>query len=115
MTIEDLKVGMILEIKMQEEEEEEITYCMILPAANGVICVSGPDFWCPLFHFKNDFSYENVFIQKVYGLCLSNKYAHALSSQDRKLLWTRPEVKELTLKQIEELLGYSVKIVEESE
>lgn len=112
MTIEDLKVGMVLKIKVQREGEEKITYCMILPSASGIVCVSGPDFWCPLFNFKEDFAYGNTSIQKIYGLCDSNKHAHELSSEDRRVLWERPEAKELTLKQIEELLGYPVKIVE---
>lgn len=50
-------------------------------------------------------------IMKVYGYnCYCNQTL-LLSGKDRDLLWAREEVKELTVDEISNLLGYKVKVV----
>lgn len=52
-------------------------------------------------------SLEDLDITKVYST------AKCFNTDGCELLWERPEAKELTLKEIEAALGYSVKIVKE--
>ena len=55
-------------------------------------------------------------IEEVYGYCDDFNKALRYSTYNRKLLWRRkPEVKEVTIQQIEEKFGCRVKIVNKDE
>ena len=111
MTKQDLKVGMVVEV----EVDGEFKLCMVLPNKYNELCLSGPDYWTGLNSFNDDLveTYFGRQITKVYGLCDSNRKAHYVESSFRDLLWKREEPKELTVSEIEKLLGYPVKIVKE--
>lgn len=111
MKKEDLKVGMVLEMEDKSDTTREL--CMILPTAHGDLCVSGKKMWFPLDSLNDNLETFRRKVIKIWGLSSSNYAAHRLETLDRTLLWERKEPKELTVSQIEELLGYPVKIVKE--
>ena len=51
-------------------------------------------------------------IQKIYGHPDDIKYTFTCSNEGRKLLWANEElVKEITVEEIENILGYKIKII----
>lgn len=64
-----------------------------------------------LLHKDGVHSYDIVKVYKT--LCPQTLSAINYEKSNRKLLWQREEPKELTIKQIEEILGYSIKIIKE--
>lgn len=77
-------------------------------------CISGDFDWFPLESMTDDLTYYDTVVMEVYDLARSNRWAYQLSTENRKCLWKRDEVKELTVAEIEKLLGYPIKIVKES-
>lgn len=105
----ELQIGYVLEVN---DADTGASFVMVLPNSYGEITISGPKEWFPVSCFNDNLEYADCSVMKVYGLA-SNCYAHALSPNGRELLWERPVTKKLTMKQIEELLGYHVELVEE--
>lgn len=112
MKVGDLKVGMVVEV---EKDNAEQSFCMILPSKCSGACVSGEELWFPLSSLDENLKYGTRQIVRVWDICTSNEAAHMLSATHRTLLWERKPPKELTVSQIEELLGYPVKIVKENQ
>lgn len=83
------------------------------------LCISGPEHWFPLDCLDKNLSYKNIaslYIKKVYGLSAGNINAWKLETTDRKCIWEREKpAKEMTVKEIEEKLGYSIKVIKEEE
>lgn len=129
MENEDLKTGMVLVTKDNK-------YAMVLKYTNSGDLVSG-DLWTPIT--KNTNVVNELKVVKIYQP-LNNKAFLApaagfakrdigphnclggspvvdrcfwLDSKDYKLIWEREDKKEMTIKEIEEELGYSIKIVKE--
>lgn len=111
MKKEDLKVGMVLEVKGLTTGKRD--FCMVLPLSNTLLCASGEVQWFLLNDLNDNLENSVRKVVKVWGLSCTYANAHCLGIESRELLWERKEPKELTVSQIEELLGYPVKIVKE--
>lgn len=111
MKVKDLKVGMILEVNGLTSGNKD--FCMVLPLSNNLLCASGKNQWFLLKDLNDNLENSVRKVVKVWGLSRTYANAHCLGTEDRELLWERKELKELTVSQIEELLGYPVKIVKE--
>ena len=104
-TKDDLKVGMLVEC-------EEMGLCMIMEDSTfGLVYVSDVGYMMvndldDNFENKNDI----YSINKVYSIA-TNYGLGILNTHTRELLWKREEVKELTVDEISELLGYKVRVV----
>lgn len=110
-----LKVGMLVEFKNDVRK-------VVMPHKDGLYLM-GCNSSYELYEFANDLTHKRGDdIMKVYDLPTTNLYSHRslecgddndgiYSREDRDLLWQREEVKELTVDEISELLGYKVKVV----
>jgi hypothetical protein len=108
----DLKPCMVVEL----ECENQTILAMICTNSKNELCVSSSQCWCPLVQFNDDMVCENTIIKKVYGFSYSNKCAHELSTDCRKLLFERKEESEtveMTVAEISKALGKNIKIVKE--
>ena len=77
--------------------------------------VSSPDNWFPLNTIKRDggIMSSTRSIVKVWSRS-GNMYAHNLGIKGRKVIWEykeEPKPKELTVLELEKLLGYKIKVV----
>lgn len=109
----ELKVGYVLEVA--NAQTDTVSFAMVLPNNCGELVVSGPDMWFPIEVFDEELKYMWCETLKVYGHAPS-MYAHRLSADERPILWEcRHPAVNLTLQQIEEILGYPVNIVEEND
>lgn len=88
MTKEYLKVGMVLEIK----REEETYLAMVCENSRHELCVSSEAHWFPLYCFDDNLTYSGNVVTKVYGLSYSNHKAYKVSTEYRNCLWEREEV-----------------------
>ncbi len=104
---EDLKSGMLVEVRHGDEKE----FCIVLDRIGG-LCISGKEVWLPISHLDKNLTNGMIKITKVFSKA-SPAYAHRLEVSNRKLLWKREEVKEVTMQEIEEKYGCKVKIVKE--
>lgn len=107
----ELKVGYVLEI---EDDTEGTSFVMVLPNNSEELVISGPKEWFPLSCFDDNLEYMACRVVRVFGYSYIAS-AHKLSTIGRELLWERPVTKKLTMKQIEDLLGYHVELVEEED
>lgn len=112
-TVEDLKAGMLVKLYSGK-------YGIILPAHNnGELCIIVQDCntgrlgigtatlrFYPKVGVLKDYS-----IIRVYDLAPDNRYDF-MKPGARKLLWDS-SIREMTLEEVENELGYSIKIVEE--
>lgn len=106
---EDIKPGYLLEI----EKGFEKYLAIVTYGDEGHLCYSSKHTWAPISDLSDDL--YNSFLKsskvtKVYGYA-PNCYAYMLDTYRRPLLWERREPKEMTVADIEKLLGYPVKIV----
>ncbi len=111
MKKEDLKAGMV--VKVFQGGRESLAY--VTESKFGA-CVSGELVWFPLNSLTDDLRSKvgSTKITEVYDLADGNRNAWKCETTGRKLLWKRETHKELTVKEIERLLGYPIKIVKES-
>lgn len=119
----DLKTGYLV---VTRDGHEYVVYLNVLTdyqhdkkPEDIIVCNQGDSRrWDGLDVYNEDLTYKGKEnrndIMEVYLLY------HPFALQDmsyykqmRKLLWKREETKELTIKQIEEILGYSIKIIKE--
>lgn len=104
-TIEDIKPGMIVEVKNTITN----TYCncMIIPTVWG-LCLSGVTEWEPLSDFEHNLQKDYLVINKVYGLSKCSKDAYRILLENRDLLWERPEEVVITMDEIAKKFGVPV-------
>lgn len=109
---EYIKPGYLLEI-----EDCGKKYLAIVTCGNTGeilnICYSSEYKWGPINNLTKDLCHKDnpmCKVTKVYGYA-PNCYAYKLETDCRPLLWERREPKEMTVADIEKLLGYPVKIV----
>lgn len=107
-TKDDLKVGMLVEIRSGQR-------AIVMPTKYGEL----------YFMFRNDSAKLDMFdenlkcvtdlkhldIVRVYNLPHGKTSYYDLYSSYRDLLWERKEIKEMTIDEISEALGYKVKVV----
>ena len=119
----DLKTGYLV---VTRDRQEYVVYLNVITgyqhdkkSEDIIVCNQGNNRrWDGLDVYNEDLTYKGKEnrndIMEVYMLY------HPFALQDmtyceqvRKLLWKREEPTELTIKQIEEILGYSIKIIKE--
>lgn len=120
----DLKTGYLV---VTREGHEYVVYLNVLTgyqhnkkSEDIIVCNQGDNRrWDGLDVYNEDLTYKG---SKVHKNDIMEVYLlyHPFALQDmsyceqmRKLLWKREETRELTVKQIEEILGYSIKIIKE--
>lgn len=110
---DDIKAGYLLEVKVPWEGAEPF-YVTVLPSHHydgaDLGCCCPGKYWCPVDKFYDGRANE---ILRVYGPT-SNQHLLDNTTEDRELLWERPEepkAVEMTAAEISEKLGYEVKIV----
>lgn len=108
-TKDDLKVGYVLEFNNDPNH-----LAVVIPNADGEICISGPKDWFPLESVPNDLDYMGSTATKVFGRSHANSRAYKLSTESRDLLWERNAVKEISVAEAEKALtekfGQNVRI-----
>lgn len=111
MRKKDLKAGMLL--LCEECGKREL--CLVSYNSDGRLNWSGEHIWSDEDVLNDDLTY-GLFppynkILKVYDRIDGNRAAHELKTDRRQLLWERKEPTELTVEEIEKLLGYPIKVV----
>jgi hypothetical protein len=114
---EDIKPGYLLEIEADGVKHLAIvTYGSVaFSGQRPNLCYSSEHKWGSIDNLTKDLCHKDntmCKVTKVYGYAL-NSDAYKLDTYHRPLLWERREPKEMTVAEIEELLGYPVKIVKE--
>ena len=111
MTKNDLRVGMVVAIK---NNAHDYFLAAVATSKAADVCISSEHEWYPIDCLNDDLRYCDDEIIEVWDIAAHTRFAHKLSTEDRKLLWKRKkEHKELTVADIEKLLGFPVKIVKE--
>ena len=115
-SIVEIKAGMLIKV---EDFDAEAEYALVVPVRHDpdnyeFLAVSGPHIWNPMSKFDENFTYYHRRIHEVWGLSFA-RGGHKLSIEDRELLWRREEeeVQEMTIADVEKLVGKKVKIVGE--
>ncbi len=105
----DLKVGYLV---ITEDDFKNI----IMPSEDGLILIDEKERWFGIKALRDDLSsgIANCSIIKVYGLPKNISASLRFEISSRKLLWEKDEKKEMTIKEIEKVLGYPIKIVKEN-
>lgn len=89
MRKEDLKTGMVVEIK----DFEGTKLAMVCDTSRYGLCISGENAYFPISHLTDDLKHydnlTNTYINRVYGLASTPKYASNISTVKRELLWER--------------------------
>lgn len=110
-TKDNLKTGMLVKAKNGE------FYKVILDYATmhyGIGAIIGKNGFMDLSGYNNDLTYGsggNYDIVEVYSP-VGDRCALSLDVSEHNLIWKREDVKEMTMEQLNKLLGYSVKIIE---
>lgn len=114
-SISEIKAGMLVKV---EDKDYGVEYALVVPVRHNpdnyeFLAVSGPNIWNEMSKFDDDFTYYYRNILEVWGLSHA-RGGHKLSIEDRELLWRRDEeVQEMTIAEVERLVGKKVKIVGE--
>ena len=112
MTFSDLKVGML--VRLRCDSEQMLGMVMPDPCSKcGMCMVDEAGCWMSLDDFNEDFTYahEDAYdIVEVRDISESPCYRLSLDARFHELLWIEP--KSMTLEQIEQELGYRIKLVE---
>ena len=112
-SVSEIKAGMVVKLKDFDNGPE---YALVIPVRHDpenyeFLAVSGPTIWNPMSKFDKNFTYGHRSILEVWGLSYA-RCGHKLSNEDRKLLWScEEEVQEMTVADVEKLVGKKVKIV----
>lgn len=120
--VSEIKAGMVLLVETNTYGKGVREYVFVTPArikfnSDEVgLAISGDKNWFPFEEFGKDFSYDGTDILEVWG---EARPAHAKerSKEGRELLWSRAELDkpvELTMADVERLVGKKVKIVKEN-
>ena len=111
MTLDDLKTGMIVKTR---EGKYNIVMRDFIDEGDilaGLSCNNKiSDTWTSLSNYNQDMTNS-----RFPHLDIMSVYASSVYSADTptKLLWERKEYREVTIKEIEEMFGCKIKIVEE--
>lgn len=100
----DLQTGMIVEYRNGEERN------VLLGFLGGESILQGGGTWAGFDYIENDLTNMSCSSRDIMAVYSSHKYG-----DKGNLLWERKEeivVKELTVAEVSEALGYTVKIVE---
>lgn len=112
-TRDDIKAGMLVFVK--QYDSDEVYMSQIYDTKCG-LCVSTKRHWFPLSALSvKDLKDDYREIVEVWDICSSTAFAYDISVRDRKILWKRKEPKKLTIRQIENILGYEIEVVAENE
>ena len=113
-SVSEIKAGMVVKL---EDRDNEAEYALAVPVRHcpdnyEFLAVSGPNIYNDLSKFDDYFTYGHRSILEVWGLSYA-RCGHKLSTENRELLWSREEeeVQEMTVADIERLVGKKVKIV----
>lgn len=112
-SIAEIKAGMLVKV---DDVDCVAEYALVVPVRHNpdnyeFLAVSGPHIWNPMSKFDENFNYSDRSILEVWGLSHA-RGGHKLSIDYRELLWRREEeVQEMTIEEIEQLVGKKVKIV----
>lgn len=121
-SVSEIKAGMVVLLETKEygipvREYAFVTPARIKPHNDAVgLAISGDKNWFPFEEFGNDFSYAGTDILEVWGEA-SPMRAKNRSKEGRELLWSQEELEkpvELTMADVERLVGKKVKIVKEN-
>lgn len=113
MTLENLRSGMVVETR-------DGNRFLVLVDDNELLFMNGDcethiGNWDGARRYNSDlthaYGFKNLDIMKVYARI----YNFDMVSNPKVLLWERKEVKEMTVSEIEHVLGYSVKVVADHE
>ena len=117
----ELKVGQVVEMYDYSENKE---YLAMITHAKGmfedgtgepIIALTSKHTWFPVEEFNDELKYVNHEVRKLYGYS-AVKFSNDISTEDRTLIWERQvedeeiEVKEMTLQEVIDELGYEIKI-----
>ena len=114
-SIVEIKAGMLVKV---DDVDCVAEYALVVPVRHDpdnyeFLAVSGPHIWNPMSKFDDNFTYYHRRIHEVWGLSHA-RGGHKLSIEYRELLWRREEeVQEMTIADVEKLVGKKVKIVGE--
>ena len=119
--IEALKSGYVVELRNGSRyivtRVGQSKFSKVLANKNSALSVNSYD---KKLHYTNEFlkhlsiKSDDFDIVRIWGLSDDPLQAFCISEIDtRPLLWERPPVKKMTISDIEDILGYSVEIVEE--
>lgn len=118
-SVSEIKAGMVVLIETTSYGKREQEYACVTPARIKVssdiigLALSGDRNWFPLEEVGGDFSYSGTDILEVWGEARPMR-AKNRSKEGRELLWSREELEkpvELTVADIEKLVGKKVKII----
>lgn len=107
-TKEDLKVGYLVKVRKGG-------LAHVVNTTQKGMCLNYEEGRDTFNIFNNDLTSKwlsGYDIIEVYGLTETGYNAHKFEVGDRKLLWKREEVKEMTIEDIQKVLGYKIKVVE---
>jgi len=102
----ELKSGYLVKISYDGEE----TFAQIIETVTG-LGLSSKSTWFPVECIQKTGEYQSCRILEVYGKT-SNMGACRWEVNDRKLLWKYERPKLVTVSEIENILGYKIKIKE---
>lgn len=117
-----LKTGMVVTFQNGQEhivfKEIDSIYTNGEPGCNeGIILNANDNSWFRLSRYNNDLKYEG---KPAWDIVKVERVSHPFAFVDlnhsrdiREVIWERKSAIELTLKQVEDLLGYPIRIVEE--
>ena len=111
MTLDDLKTGMIVKTR---EGKYNIVMRDFIDAGDilaGLSCDNKiSETWISLSNYNQDMTHSGVPYLDIVSVYASYPYS---ADTPKRPLWERKEYKEVTMREIEEMFGCKVKIVEE--
>lgn len=106
---ENFKVGMLVEI--YNSRTKLISNCLVMPIKNSnELCLSGNSESILISDLKDNLSYGDIYIQKIYGFSDDIKDAYTLRTFNRDLLWDRNLILEQMFKKKHLKIGMIVKL-----
>lgn len=107
----EIKDGYLLVVKTSGEVHN---MTVVSNDEDDLGCVTPSKHWWPLDCFTEDGEYDDSTILAIYGRTHTRGLLNN-STEGRKRLWERKEVKKMTVAQICAALGYDVEIVKEAQ
>lgn len=107
-TKDDLKVGYLVKVRNGR-------FAHVVDSTEEGHCLNYEGGWSELSSYSDSLhsAYNDARdIMEVYGLTEYGYNAHKFEVGKRKLLWKREEVKEMTIEEIQKVLGHKIKVVE---
>lgn len=105
----ELKIGMLVEV--YNSRTKLISNCLVMPIKNSnELCLSGNSESILISDLKDNLSYRDIYIQKIYGFSDDIKDAYTLRTFNRDLLWDRNLPLEQMFKKKHLKIGMIVKL-----